>query len=231
MVSFRPDFTLHLNLTISWPKPSSAALALLLPGSTWGHRAGLSSGCAALVSSVCVFSLVQLKGLCKMKRKNQTKPVWQSIHCTPSRVPHVLWFPEAHADIRTCIGSWLSPLHLLSGRWSTSLRVCLCFGKFPPNTASTFTFTRSSLQGLLVHVVGLRWLIPLPQQAAGTLGEEWCPGVVFNAAATTSGYPGTGNLCFSLRRTVLKELSTEGTKLASLHCACLGGRAGFQELP
>lgn len=61
--------------------------------------------------------------------------------------------------------------------------------------------------------------------------------MLLNAAATQSGYAGAENLFFSLVSLggpVLRELSTEGARLASLHWACLGARrtrASFQELP
>lgn len=62
--------------------------------------------------------------------------------------------------------------------------------------------------------------------------------MIFNPANTQSGDTDAGNLFFllimSLGGLVLKELSTEGAELASLHCACLGARrtrASLQELP
>lgn len=37
-------------------------------------------------------------------------------------------------------------------------------------------------------------LIPLDQQAAGTLGEEWGPGVIFNPCSHTKWVPRSRNL-------------------------------------
>lgn len=54
----------------------------------------------------------------------------------------------------------------------------------------TFALTSSSVQVLWVCVVGLRYFIPLPQQAAGTPGGEamQAPGVVPDAEATLGAH-------------------------------------------
>lgn len=96
MVSFRLDFA-----SKSYHLLAEAKLCCIGFPAPWQHMApestGLSSGRAALVSCSCVFSLIQLKGLCKIKQVLQN--IWlhpnQGAPC--AAVPGIAgWHQDLH---------------------------------------------------------------------------------------------------------------------------------------